>query len=145
MGQQQLLLLVLGIVIVGLAVVAGINAFDENQRKSSQDALTQEAFRYATDAKAWFQKPEQFGGAGADNSSGTTTADLTWNQLGVESTSDDSVKTPWGKIGINATSSKVEFEVSTTNGGSFGKVTFTPNSDPAIEFSRSGSGDDTSS
>ena len=35
MGQQQLLLLVLGIVIVGLAVVVGIQAFGENQKKAN--------------------------------------------------------------------------------------------------------------
>ena len=40
MGQQQLLLLVLGIVIVGLAVVVGIQAFSENQRKANADAMT---------------------------------------------------------------------------------------------------------
>ena len=39
MGQQQLLLLVLGIVIVGLSVVLGINAFSENRIKASADAV----------------------------------------------------------------------------------------------------------
>ena len=62
MGQQQLLLLVLGIVIVGLAVVVGIQAFGENQKKANADALTNDAIRIASDAQAWALKPTAFGG-----------------------------------------------------------------------------------
>ena len=62
MGQQQLLLLVLGIVIVGLAVVVGINAFSENRIKSNADALVTDALRIASDVQAWALKPGQFGG-----------------------------------------------------------------------------------
>ena len=64
MGQQQLLLLVLGIVIVGLAVVVGINAFGENQKRANADAMVNDGLRIASDIQAWALKPEQFGGAG---------------------------------------------------------------------------------
>ena len=57
MGQQQLLLLVLGIVIVGLAVVVGIQAFGENQKKANTDAVVNDAIRIASDAQAWALKP----------------------------------------------------------------------------------------
>jgi len=62
MGQQQLLLLVLGIVIVGIAIVVGINAYAENSVKSNYDAILQDALRIASDAQAWKSKPELFGG-----------------------------------------------------------------------------------
>jgi hypothetical protein len=62
MGQQQLLLLVLGIVIVGIAIVVGINAYAENSVKSNYDALLQDGLRIASDAQAWKAKPELFGG-----------------------------------------------------------------------------------
>ncbi len=62
MGQQQLLLLVLGIVIVGLAVVVGIQAFGENQKKANADAITNDVIRIASDAQAWNLKPAAFGG-----------------------------------------------------------------------------------
>ena len=62
MGQQQLLLLVLGIVIVGLAVVVGIQAFSENQAKANVDAMTNDAIRFASDSQAWALKPTAFGG-----------------------------------------------------------------------------------
>jgi hypothetical protein len=70
MGQQQLLLLVLGIVIVGLAVVVGIQAFGENQKKANSDAIVNDAIRIASDAQAWKLKPAAFGG-GADASGWT--------------------------------------------------------------------------
>ena len=62
MGQQQLLLLVLGIVIVGLAVVSGIQAFGENQKKANADALTNDVIRIASDVQVWSLKPIPFGG-----------------------------------------------------------------------------------
>ena len=78
MGQQQLLLLVLGIVIVGLAVVVGIQAFGENQKKSNQDALVNDGVRFASDAQAWALKPDAFGGG-----SGAFTG-ISWQDLGYE-------------------------------------------------------------
>lgn len=62
MGQAQLLLIVLGVVLVGIAIIAGINAYDTNNRKASVDALTHDAVRISSDIQMWVQKPEQFGG-----------------------------------------------------------------------------------
>ena len=62
MGQQQLILLVLATVIVGVAIVVGIRAFTENSAKSNADAMTQDAVRMANDAQAWKKKPAPFGG-----------------------------------------------------------------------------------
>ena len=62
MGQQQLLLLVLGIVIVGIAVIAGIQAFGDGSRKADGDALASEALNVVGDVQAWKAKPDAFGG-----------------------------------------------------------------------------------
>ncbi len=78
MGQQQLLLLVLGIVIVGLAVVVGIQAFGENQDKANADALVNDGVRIASDAQAWALKPAAFGGPAA----GEDIGDVTFEDLG---------------------------------------------------------------
>jgi hypothetical protein len=51
MGQQQLLLLVLTSIIVGLAVLAGLQAFEQKQTQANQDALIQDAVRLFADAK----------------------------------------------------------------------------------------------
>ena len=39
MGQQQLLLIVLGVIIVGIAVVVGINLFNANATNANRDAV----------------------------------------------------------------------------------------------------------
>ena len=67
MGQQQLILLVLATIIVGLAIVVGIRAFNENNIKSNADSMLQDAVRMANDAQAWKQKPAPFGGQAATN------------------------------------------------------------------------------
>lgn len=78
MGQQQLLLLVLGIVIVGLAVVVGIQAFSENQKQANADQMVNDAIRIASDAQAWKLKPSAFGGG----ASATDWTGLNYGQLG---------------------------------------------------------------
>lgn len=82
MGQQQLLLLVLGIVIVGLAVVVGIQAFNENQQKSEVDRFTEQGVAMAGDLIAYYMKPAATGGGGQDAASlnAVTVADLGYEQ-----------------------------------------------------------------
>jgi len=62
MGRQQLLLLVLSSIIVGLAVLAGIQAFDQKQVQANQDALIQDAVRLFADAKGAVARPSHMGG-----------------------------------------------------------------------------------
>lgn len=63
MGQQQLLLIVGGIVVVGLAIVVGITTYSENSAKTNSDALFQDALGIATEAQLWKGRPELFGGS----------------------------------------------------------------------------------
>ena len=53
MGQQQLLLLVLGVIAVGLAVVVGLQLFSERARQSAADQLVDRNVDIATRAKTW--------------------------------------------------------------------------------------------
>jgi len=62
MGQTQLMYLVLGLVIVGVAIIVGINAYTESSRKTNYDALLEDVLRIAGDAQLWKRKPELFGG-----------------------------------------------------------------------------------
>ena len=62
MGQQQLLLLVLVVVLVGVASVMGILLMQESWAKSHRDALTTYAYSITADVLAWKQKPAQMGG-----------------------------------------------------------------------------------
>lgn len=85
MGQQQLLLLVLASVIVGLAVIAGIDAFEENQIRSNADAMTTEVVGIASSFQAWALKPEQFGGGGGW--SNFSAGNASFSDAGIDSTS----------------------------------------------------------
>ena len=88
MGQQQLLLLVLGIVIVGIAVVAGITAFSEGKDKADRDAAAADAMRLVSDVQAWKLKPTAFGG-GADGT--TSFASVSLKAIGITPTSGTDV------------------------------------------------------
>ncbi len=63
MGQQQLLLLTLGIVIVSAAVIYGIQAFDENRVKAREDSEMHKMIDLASQAQAWKSKPALMGGS----------------------------------------------------------------------------------
>jgi hypothetical protein len=91
MGQQQLLLLVLSTVIVGLATVAGIQAFSENQAQASQDALVQRGTSIASDIQGLAGKPSQMGGVDL-SSSGSASASGIVDKLGYETESGSDTK-----------------------------------------------------
>jgi hypothetical protein len=64
MGQQQLLLIVLGVIIVGVAVVVGINLFSTNSRLEEGDNISIEAQAIAHMAIIYYKKPKSTGGGG---------------------------------------------------------------------------------
>lgn len=55
MGQQQLLLIVLGVIIVGIAVVVGINLFNANAEESTKDTLVSEGTNLGAMAQQYFK------------------------------------------------------------------------------------------
>lgn len=64
MGQQQLLLIVLGVIIVGIAVVVGINVFTASSFQANQDAVVADCTTLASMAQQYYRKPEALGGGG---------------------------------------------------------------------------------
>ncbi|MBU1096739.1 MAG: hypothetical protein CVV23_01455 [Ignavibacteriae bacterium HGW-Ignavibacteriae-2] len=64
MGQQQLLLIVLGVIIVGIAVVVGINVFTAQSEESSKDAIVSDCTNLGAMAQQYFRKPVAMGGGG---------------------------------------------------------------------------------
>jgi hypothetical protein len=64
MGQQQLLLIVLGVIIVGIAVVVGINLFNANAEESAKDTLVSEGTNIGAMAQQFYKKPVALGGGG---------------------------------------------------------------------------------
>lgn len=64
MGQQQLLLIVLGVIIVGIAVVVGINLFNANAETSTQDSIVSQGTNIGAMAQQYYKKPKAMGGGG---------------------------------------------------------------------------------
>lgn len=81
MGQQQLLLLVLGIIVVGVAVALGVAAYNAAERQQQEAMMAQTAGQIATDAHLWASMPSSLGG-GNTGPGAETYQDLEWSQIG---------------------------------------------------------------
>jgi hypothetical protein len=62
LGQQQLLLIVLGVIIVGIAIILGIALFKTNSIESKRDVVINEGISVANNALSYYRKPTIFGG-----------------------------------------------------------------------------------
>jgi hypothetical protein len=62
MGMQQIILLALAVIIVGIATVYAIEAFTLNRTRSNMDALIQDAVTIGHELQQWKSRPVQFGG-----------------------------------------------------------------------------------
>ena len=65
MGQQQLLLIVLGIIVVGVAILAGASAAEISFKQHDADALINRCLHIAQDAVNWKAKTDPFVGGSA--------------------------------------------------------------------------------
>jgi len=92
MGQQQLLLIVLGVIIVGIAVVVGINVFTAQSEESTKDAIISDCTTLGAMAQQYFRKPTEMGGGGNTFTGWTipaslaTTANGTYSAVAVAAT-----------------------------------------------------------
>ncbi|MEL7834559.1 hypothetical protein [Fodinibius sp. Rm-B-1B1-1] len=66
MGQQQLLLVILVTIIVGIATVVAINTFSSASDSANVDAARQDILSMASTAQGWYMKPAMMGGGGQD-------------------------------------------------------------------------------
>jgi len=64
MGQQQLLLIVLGVIVVGIAVVVGINLFNANAVSANRDGVVSDLNNLGAMAQQFYKKPISMGGGG---------------------------------------------------------------------------------
>lgn len=76
MGQQQLLLIVLGVIVVGIAVVVGINLFNANAVSSNRDGVVSDLNNLAAMAQQYYKKPTSMGGGGNTFTSWTLPLEL---------------------------------------------------------------------
>ncbi len=91
MGQQQLLILGVGILLVTVAVAAGTLMFGENQEKALYENITAEGLRMASDAISWKGKAAAFGGGNdAKYLKGLKLGQLGYNETNGNGTKADS-------------------------------------------------------
>jgi Tfp pilus assembly protein PilE len=64
MGQQQLLLIILGVIVVGIAVAVGITMFSDNAVSANKDAVTNDLVNLASRAQQYYRRPQALGGGG---------------------------------------------------------------------------------
>ena len=66
MGQQQILLIVLALIIVGVAIAISVQLFRANAIESKRDILVEETTYLGTMAIQYFKKPTELGGGNQD-------------------------------------------------------------------------------
>ena len=99
MGQQQLLLIVLSVIIVGIAVAVGINMFSSSAASANVEAVTGDLLRVAAKAQQYYFKPSGLGGGG------NSFAGLTANAAGL------------AKLTTQATNDNGTYSISTAGNG----------------------------
>lgn len=100
MGQQQLLLIVLGVIIVGIAVVAGIYLYLHRAEESVKDEVYSRNLDIANLAVQYYSKPDDMGGGGRSyekfldyyNSNFSHMKETTSATFQVEKVSNDEIK-----------------------------------------------------
>jgi len=80
MGQQQLLLVILVTIIVGIATVVAINTFGAAADSANLDAVRQDVAQIAAAAQGYYMKPVMLGGGGR------TFAEITFNDFAFAAT-----------------------------------------------------------
>jgi hypothetical protein len=64
MGQQQLMLLVIATIIVGTAILIGVNRFNDSSDNVNEDEIRNALMVIAARAQVWYRRPAGFGGGG---------------------------------------------------------------------------------
>ena len=65
MGQQQLLLVVLGVIVVGIAIVTGISMFQAAAVDANRSNIINDLNQLGGFTQSWYKRPTNF--AGGDN------------------------------------------------------------------------------
>ncbi len=71
MGQQQLLLIILGVIVVGIAIAVGISQFSAHSTQANKDGVTSSLVNIAANAYQYRIRPTTMGGGGGAYNGGT--------------------------------------------------------------------------
>ena len=82
MGQQQLLLIILGVIIVGIAIAVGLSMFTAQSVGANRDALIADITNLAANAYQYRIRPAAMGGGGGSYVGYTLPVSLVSNENG---------------------------------------------------------------
>jgi len=102
MGQQQLLLIILGVIIVGIAIAVGLRLFSAQSVQSNRDAMINDLNNLAAQAYQFRIRPTSMGGGQGDYTTFSIPIKMRTNENGTYA-----ITTPGADaIGITATSAQ---------------------------------------
>jgi len=116
MGTQQILLIVLSVIIVGVAVAVGITMFNAQAVNSNRSACIADMNNFSASALAFYKTPTSHGGAGNDL---TVLASLVGvgNYIGVGFNGTDSLVTGNGGFKMTFDTATLTFTAAGTESG----------------------------
>jgi len=101
MGQQQLLLIVLGVIIVGIAVVVGINVFTASSLDANRNAVISDMTTLASMAQQYYRKPTALAGGNQTFTGWTVPASLDTTANGTYTASIEAQKVTLTGLGTD--------------------------------------------
>jgi len=130
MGTQQILLIVLSVIIVGIAVAVGITMFNAQSVNSNRSACIADMNNFAASTLAFYKTPTSHGGAGSDSTE--VTVKKVGNYIGVDFNGTSTLTTGNGVYTIaDIEPNSIEFTAVGTESG-VGPVTTVNLSDSEI-------------
>ena len=83
MGQQQLLLIILGVIIVGIAIAVGLSLFSAQSVQSNRDAMINDLNNLTAQAYQFRIRPSSMGGGQGDYTTFTIPTKMQTNENGM--------------------------------------------------------------
>ena len=93
MGQQQLLLIILGVIIVGIAIAVGLSLFSAQSVQSNRDAMINDLNNLAAQAYQFYIRPTSMGGGQSDYTTFTIPTKMQTNENGTYTVSSHTTTT----------------------------------------------------
>jgi len=100
MGQQQLLLIILGVIIVGIAIAVGLSLFSAQSVASNKDAIVNDLGNLAATAYQFKIRPASMGGGGGSYTGFTIPSKMSSN----DNATYETTGTPGATVVYKATS-----------------------------------------
>lgn len=122
MGQQQLLLIILGVIIVGIAIAVGLSLFSAQSVQANKDAIINDLNNLAAHAYQYKIRPSSMGGGDGTYTNFKIPVKMATNENAVYATSSVSASS----ITFIATSRTYTTSTITATVDENGKVTIDP-------------------